>query len=530
METAIESASQPELNDPDDSLSTPNPSDHHDLVAEVESLRQSLQTLKSTMEENILRLEHQRDEAINHNVNLTKIVDEISFQRDSLRDKVNEFEVSIKERDEEFVKRIDEEIFKKEEVTKQVEVSREKTERLEVEKKEKIEFLLKIVNSLRLVKECLVKTIKSLDDEKVIERENDEEENSGLELEQEWRAIWEEINAVKRLSSEAESKVSENRESWKKEKQELENSLVSLTEENRDINNLLRVALVEKEAVEKSLNRLKGNNEQKRVPLLQFARVGFGFMMGSGSPEQLPESSEAASTMGSKSDSSECEEEVVSLASTVEKIMKNLRLEISQLRRSLEESRSDNERLQSLTEKQAQKIEENMLYIRELEDRESVLVRNIEELLTEMKETEAEVARWREACELEVKAGKNEVDERDKVVSILKQELEKTKAALDISNGKLRLKEDLVAAAMVAQATAERSLQLADSRAAELRERIEELTKQSEEADSKEKNSRRRVRHICWPWRAVRLNPLYNRNTTLQNVKRMLPEMQALLR
>ena len=34
----------------------------------------------------------------------------------------------------------------------------------------------------------------------------------------------------------------------------------------------------------------------------------------------------------------------------------------------------------------------------------------------EMKETEAEVARWREACELEVEAGKNEIGERDKVV------------------------------------------------------------------------------------------------------------------
>ena len=37
----------------------------------------------------------------------------------------------------------------------------------------------------------------------------------------------------------------------------------------------------------------------------------------------------------------------------------------------------------------------------------------------EIKETEAEVARWREACELEVEAGKKEVEERDKVVQTL---------------------------------------------------------------------------------------------------------------
>lgn len=40
----------------------------------------------------------------------------------------------------------------------------------------------------------------------------------------------------------------------------------------------------------------------------------------------------------------------------------------------------------------------------------------IEDLLVDIKETETEVARWREACELEVEAGKNEVEERDKVV------------------------------------------------------------------------------------------------------------------
>lgn len=102
--------------------------------------------------------------------------------------------------------------------------------------------------------------------------------------------------------------------------------------------------------------------------------------------------------------------------------------------------------------------------------------------------------------------------------------MEKTKNALEISNSKLKLKEEVASAAMTAQAAAERSLQLADSRAAELRERIEELTRQLEEAESKER-SRRKVRHICWPWRALRSNATNNTN----NVKRMLPEMQALL-
>ena len=40
-------------------------------------------------------------------------------------------------------------------------------------------------------------------------------------------------------------------------------------------------------------------------------------------------------------------------------------------------ARSDTERLQSLAEKQAQDIAENMLYIKELEDRERILAQNV---------------------------------------------------------------------------------------------------------------------------------------------------------
>ncbi|KAL5811236.1 hypothetical protein ACOSQ4_027804 [Xanthoceras sorbifolium] len=475
--------------------------DHDGLLSELESLRQENESLLSgtaALEESLRLLQREKDEAEEVNGNL----------------KEEELDLELKE---------------KEKIESELQVCRERIEAFESEKKEREDFLLKSLDSIKPVKDYLVSIVELLDDEKAVDRENSNEI-------EESRGLWEEITALKTLASEAESRAREFKQSKNKEKKELENSVVSLTEENRDINSLLRVALAEKEAVEKSLNRLKGNSEQKRVPLLQFAErglqrvVGFGFMMGSGGNEQLPETTTGANAVPSsnKSDSSECEEEVVSLASTVERIMKNLRLEITQLRRSLDESRSDTERLQSLTEKQAKTIDGNMLYIKELEDRERVLAQNVEELLLEIKATEEDVARWREACELEVEAGKNEIKERDEVVDIIKKELEKTKTALDISNGKLKLKEELAAAAMAAQAAAEKSLQLADSRAAGLRERIEELTKQLEEAESKDK-IRRKVRHICWPWRALRLNAPNNTNTRAQNVRRMLPEMQSLL-
>lgn len=124
---------------------------------------------------------------------------------------------------------------------------------------------------------------------------------------------------VKRLVERAEAKVEEYKEIRHNERRQLGNSVVSLTEENRDISTLLRIALVEKEAVEK---RLKGSGETKRVAILQ--RVGFGpfgFLMGSGGNEQTLEGPGAkvdgmGSGASSKSDSSECEEEVVSLVSS----------------------------------------------------------------------------------------------------------------------------------------------------------------------------------------------------------------------
>lgn len=111
----------------------------------------------------------------------------------------------------------------------------------------------------------------------------------------------------------------------------------------------------------------------------------------------------------------------------------------------------------------------------------------------------------------------------------MKQELQRTKTALDISNGKLRLKEELASAAMAAQAAAERSLQLADNRAIELRRRIEEMTRHIEEAEKRERSSRK-TRRICWPWEVFKfISGSNTSNTRVGTVKRMLPEMQALM-
>lgn len=279
------------------------------LVAELEALNSSYQTLlsKSTeAEENLAEIRTQRDEILKRNVDLVKEIEEVSRERDSLRDKLSGVEASLRDCEDALGKKIDEGMIEQEKLQTRV-------EELLGEKKEREKILLENLGSLETIKESLIRVIDSLDEEKAgIVIEKSEEVVSDEEL----RPSIEAIKAVSVLASMVESKVSEYQEMRKKEKRELENSVVSLTEENRDINSLLRIALVEKDVVEKSLNRLKGNNEQKRVALLQIAerglqKVGFGFMMGS-APNEVPVEN-LGSNAGSKSDSSECEEEVVSL-------------------------------------------------------------------------------------------------------------------------------------------------------------------------------------------------------------------------
>lgn len=93
----------------------------------------------------------------------------------------------------------------------------------------------------------------------------------------------------------------------------------------------------------------------------------------------------------------------------------------------------------------------------------------------------------------------------------------------------LKLKDELEEAAICAREAAERDLQLADSRATELRKQIVELTKQLEVAGKKEQINRRRVRHVCWPMRSLKFCDATN-TTAARNVTRMLPEMQAFIR
>lgn len=291
----------------DHSADDPTASDHNFSAESDESLMEesyhALQSKASEMEDSLLVYGQERDEALRINSSLRESVGEVSRERDSFRLKIEELEVSHKLAEEELTTRIAEISTEKDDITKRLEDSRTRIEELESEREETNQFLVKSLDHIRSARENLVKLIERLNEESMVIDGGAGSENREVKDAGEARELWRETAEILKLAIESDSKVDKYKEAREKERKELENSVVSLTEENRDINSLLRVALVEKETVEKNLNRLKGNTEQKRVPLLQLGlqRVGFGFMMGSGLDEQTT------------AEGSESEEEVVSL-------------------------------------------------------------------------------------------------------------------------------------------------------------------------------------------------------------------------
>lgn len=275
-----------------------------------------LQSNCATAEENLALLQQQMDECVNHNARLSKEISQLTGERDSLRDSVLYLETNLREKGEEYSRKVDEEAGEKETLKKEVEDFKERIQKLESDREERNLLLVESLESLSLTRDCLSRVLEGLQEENDDTGVNDCE---GIcvksRLEEEARALLEEVRMVSRLATEVETRMDKYKESKKKEKRELDNSLISLTEENRDISKLLRIALLEKEAMEK---KLKGS-DHKRVPLLQFGlqKVGFGFMMGAGTNDPTTESTGASTgaNTGTKSDSSECEEEVVSLVS-----------------------------------------------------------------------------------------------------------------------------------------------------------------------------------------------------------------------
>lgn len=299
---------------------------------------------------------------------------------------------------------------------------------------------------------------------------------------------------VSELATVAEKKIIIDQEKRNKEKKELEDNIFCLVAEKRDISALLRSAVGEKVGAE-GIGENQTNIRQSNGAILDVSERGLpntalDYRVGSlvGDPDNVA----INVTKGG--------EDGFGLASTLENIMKSSRLEIANLRRSLETLRAELEHLRRLSETQSKDLAEKTLHIQELEERERAATENVEGLMMDITAAEEEIGRWREAAEQEAAAGKAVMEELQEEITKLRRELEEVRLSLDEANNKLKSKEEMAAAAMAARDTAEKSLHLADERCSRLRARIEELTRQLEELDGgDELRNLRKTRYACWP-------------------------------
>lgn len=203
----------------------------------------------------------------------------------------------------------------------------------------------------------------------------------------------------------------------------------------------------------------------------------------------------------------EIHDEVYTLAGALENTVKASQVEIVELQHLVEALRAESSLLKSHLDAKTKEINELVYHIKELEDKERSANENVEGLMIDVAAAEEEIARWKAAAEEEAAAGRAVEQEFLAKLSALSQELEEAKQAMTDSENKLKFKEETAAAAIAARDAAEKSLRLADVRSTRLRERLEELTRKLEEADTHtESTSQNRPRYMCWPWQWLGLN------------------------
>uniref|UniRef100_A0A5B6ZWQ4 Putative paramyosin n=1 Tax=Davidia involucrata TaxID=16924 RepID=A0A5B6ZWQ4_DAVIN len=279
----------------------------------------------------------------------------------------------------------------------------------------------------------------------------------------------------------------------------LNETVSRLVKEKEHIGSLLRSTLSRR----MSTNLSSKTNELFRVAENGLREVGIDFTFSN----HLGDGKVPASINKTGAPETE-EDEIYTLAGALESIIKQSQLEIIELQHSVEELRAETSLLKEHVEAQAKELSHRKQRIEELEEKERVANENVEGLMMDIATAEEEITRWKVAAQEEAAAGKAVEQEFLAQLSALQQELEEAKQAVIDSEKKLTFKEETAAAAMAARDAAEKSLRLADLRASRLRDRVEELTHQLEELDTRE-NSRRGQngsRYVCWPWQWLGLS------------------------
>ncbi|XP_054822482.1 uncharacterized protein LOC129320853 [Prosopis cineraria] len=278
----------------------------------------------------------------------------------------------------------------------------------------------------------------------------------------------------------------------------LNDTVTRLVREKDQIVSLLRSALSKRLASDTSSTK----NELFQAAEKGFMEAGLDFKFS----KLLGDEKDAASN--DKLGITEKEEdEIYSLASALENVVKGSQIEIIELQHTVDELRAELSLLKQHVEAQAKELIHRMHRIEELEDKERVANESVEGLMMDIAAAEEEINRWKLAAEQEAAAGGAVEQEFVAQLSALKQEVEDAKQSMLESENKLKFKEETTAAAMAARDAAEKSLRLADLRASRLRDRVEELTHQLEELENREDSlGRNRSRYVCWPWQWLGLD------------------------
>ncbi|XP_051189747.1 uncharacterized protein At3g49055 [Lolium perenne] len=201
-------------------------------------------------------------------------------------------------------------------------------------------------------------------------------------------------------------------------------------------------------------------------------------------------------------------DEVYTLAGALENSMKESQIKIIELQHLVEAQRAESGLLRTRMEGQEKEIGQLRKQIKHLEEKERLANDSVEGLMMDVTAAEEEIKRWKMAAEEEADAGRSIEQEFQIQLTSLHKELEEAKESMLELENKLKFKEETAAAAMAARDAAEKSLKLADTRSARLRERLEELNRQAEESEGRADPSSGSGRHryMCWPWQWLGLN------------------------
>lgn len=361
-------------------------------------------------------------------------------------------------------------------------------------------LMVEQLNYVSKLHEQLCSVIKILDDDKknqsnlsdslFLPQETDIEENI--------RACLAGLESISELSSIVHEKTKDLVSERNQEVKSLNESVTQLVREKEHIGSLLRSALSRRMSADLSSK----TNELFRVTENGLREAGIDYRFSSHTGNLT-----ASDSDNSAGNSDNKDDEIYTLAGALENIIKQSQLEIIELQHTVDELRAETVFLKENAEAQTKELMQKRQQVEELKEKERVANENVEGLMLDIAAAEEEITRWKAAAQQEAEAGRAIEQEYVAKLSKVQQELEEAKQSVMESEKKLKFKEETAAAAMAARDAAEKSLRLADSRATRLRERVEELTRQLEQLDTRENESGQSgARYMCWPWQWLGLN------------------------